>query len=60
MIKSIRLGWAGHVARMEKSGIALKVLTVKLRERRPLGRPRRSWENNIRMNLKEIYIYTGN
>ena len=53
MIKSIRLRWAGHVARMEESGSALKILTGKPTGKRPLGRPRRRWEDNIRMDLKE-------
>ena len=49
-IKSRRLRWAGQVAGMEES--AFKILTGKSTERRPLGRPRRRWENNIRMDLE--------
>ena len=45
VIKFRRLGWAGHVARMEE------ILTGKPTGKRPLGRPRRRWEDNIRMNL---------
>ena len=52
MIKSRRLRWAGHVARMEEG--ALKILTGKPTGKRPLGRPRRRWEDNIRMYLEEI------
>ena len=59
MIKSRRLRWAGHVARM-KEGSALKILTGKLTGKRPLGRPRRRWEDNIRMDLEEIGINAGN
>ena len=41
VIKSRRLRWAGHVARMEESRIAFKILTGKPTGKRPLGRPRR-------------------
>ena len=51
MIKSRRLRWAGHVARMEEGRSAFK---------RPLGRPRHRWEDNIRMDLEEISINAGN
>ena len=47
--------WAGHVARMEK-GSAYKILTGKPTGKRPLGRPRRRWDDNIRIDLKEIGI----
>ena len=56
MIKSRRLRWAGHVARMEDDRSVFKILTGK----RPLGRSRRRWEDNIRMGLKEIGIHTRN
>ena len=56
-IKSRRLRWAGHVARrIEEGKGAFKILTGK----RPLGRPRRRWEDNIRMDLEEIGINAGN
>ena len=48
--------WAGHVARMEEGRSALKILTGKPTGKRPLGRPRRRWEDNIRMYLEEIGI----
>ena len=51
MIKSRRLRWAGHVARIEEGKSASKMLTGKLVRKRPLGRPRRIWEDNIRMDL---------
>ena len=60
MIKSTRLRWAGHVARMEEGRIAFKMLTGKPTGKRPLGRPRRRWEDNIRMDLEEIGINAGN
>ena len=59
MIKSRRLRWAGHVARMEEGRCAFKILTHTPAGARPLGRPRRRWEDNIRMDLKEIGINTG-
>ena len=48
--------WAGHVARMEEGRSALKILAGKPTGNRPLGRPRRRWEDNIRIYLKEIGI----
>ena len=60
VIKSRRLRWAGHVARMEVGRSAFKILTGKPTGKRPLGRPRRRWEDNIRMDLEEIGISVGN
>ena len=60
MIKSRRLRWAGHVARMEEGRSAFKILTGKPTGKKPLGRPRRKWEDNIRMDLEETGINTGN
>ena len=60
MIKSRRLRWAGHVARMEKGRSAFTILTGKPTGKRPLGRPRRRWEDNIRIDLEEIGISAGN
>ena len=51
---------AGHVARMEEGRSAFKVLTGKSTGKRPLGRPRRIWEDNIRMALIEVGINAGN
>ena len=59
-IKSRRLRWAGHVALMEEGRSAFKILTGKLTGKRPLGRPRRRWEDNIRMDLEEIGVNAGN
>ena len=58
MIKSRRLRWAGHVARMEEDRSAFKILTCRHTRKRPLERPRRRWEDNIRMHIKEIGINT--
>jgi hypothetical protein len=58
VIKSRRLRWAGHVVRMEESSSSFKILTPT--GNRLLGRPRRRWEDNIRMDLKEIGINTRN
>ena len=52
VIKSRRLRWAGHVVRMEEGRSASKILTGKPIGERPLGRPRRRWEDNIRMDLE--------
>ena len=60
VIKSRRLRWAGHVARMEEGRSAFKILTGKSNGKRPLGRPRRRWEDNIRMDLEEIGINAEN
>jgi hypothetical protein len=53
-IKSRRMRWAGHVARMGEGRNLYRVLVVKPEGRRPLGRPRRRWEDGIRMDLEEI------
>ncbi|KAJ4446832.1 hypothetical protein ANN_13530 [Periplaneta americana] len=53
-IKSTRVRWAGHVARMGESRNAYRVLLGRQEEKRPLGRPRRRWEDNIKMDLREV------
>ena len=60
MIKSRRLRWAGLVARKEEGRKAFKILTGKPTGKRPLWRPRCSWEDNIRMDLEEIGVNAGN
>ena len=60
MIKSKRLKWAGNLATMEEGKTTLKILTGTTIGKRPLGRPRHRWEDNIRMNLQEIGINTSN
>ena len=56
MIKYRRLRWAGHVARMEEGRSAFKILKDKPTGKRPLGKPRHRWEDNIRMDLEVIGI----
>ena len=59
VIKSLRLRWAGHVG-WRKLRSALKILTGKRTGKRLLRRPRRRWEDNIRMDLEEIGVNAGN
>jgi hypothetical protein len=54
MIKSRGLRWAGHVARTGERRDAYRALVGKPEGRRPLGRLRRSWEDNIKMELREV------
>ena len=60
MIICRRFRWAGHVARMEEGRSAFKILTSKPTGKRPLGRPGRRLDDNIRMDFKEICIITRN
>ncbi|KAJ4441800.1 hypothetical protein ANN_11658 [Periplaneta americana] len=53
-IKARRLRWAGHVARTVESRITYRVLVGRPEGKRPLGRPRRRWEDNIKMDLREV------
>jgi hypothetical protein len=53
-IKSRRMRWAGHVARMGERRKLYKLLVGRLEGKRPLGRPRRRWEDGIKMDLREI------
>ena len=53
VIKSIILRWAGRVVRMGESIDPYSVLVGKPEERRPLGRPRRRWEDNIKMDFRD-------
>jgi hypothetical protein len=59
MIKSRRMRWAGHVARMGKKRNAYRILVGKLKGKRPLGRPKRRWVDNIKMDLSEIGLEIG-
>ena len=54
VIKSRRMGRAGHVARMGERRGLYRVLVGKPEGKRPLGRPRRRWEDNIKMDLQEV------
>jgi hypothetical protein len=60
VIKSKRLRWEVHVARNEEDNSAFKILISKLTGNRTLGRPRPRWEDNIRMDLKEMGINARN
>jgi hypothetical protein len=53
-IKSRRMRWAGHVARMGEGGNVYRVLVGKPEGKKGLGRPRRRWEDGIKMDLREI------
>ena len=59
-IKSRRLKWAGYVAGMAEGRSTFKMLTCKPTGKRSLGRPRRRWEDDIRMDIKEICTNTRN
>jgi len=54
MIKSRRMRWAGHVGRMGEDRGVYRVLVGKPEGRRPMGRPRRRWVDNIRMDVQEV------
>jgi hypothetical protein len=54
VIKVRRMRWAGHVARMGEVRGAYNILVGRPEGRRPLGRPRRRWADNIKMDLREI------
>jgi hypothetical protein len=53
-IKSRRMRWAGHVARMVEGRNVYRVLVRKPEGKRPLERPRHRWEDGIKMDLREI------
>jgi hypothetical protein len=54
IIKARRMRWTGHVARMGEKRSSYRLLVRKLEGRRSLGRPRRRWVDNIRMDLVEV------
>jgi hypothetical protein len=59
VVKSRKMRWAGHVARMgEERGVHM-VLVGNPEGKRPLGRPRRRWEDNIKMDLQEVGVGCG-
>jgi hypothetical protein len=60
VIKSRRMRWAGHVARMGEGSDVYRVLVGMSEGKRPLGRPRRRWEDNIKIDLREIRIDGAN
>jgi hypothetical protein len=53
-IKSRRMRWVGHVARMGERRNACSILAGKPGGKRPIGRPRRKWEDNVKMDLREL------
>jgi hypothetical protein len=53
-IKSRRMRWAGHVARMGEGRNVYRVLVGKREGKRPLGRPRRRWEDGIKMHFRRL------
>jgi hypothetical protein len=54
VVKSRRMRWAGHVARMGEDRDVHRVLVRMSEKKRPLGRPRRRWEDNIKMDLQKV------
>jgi len=54
VVKSRGMRWAGHVARMGEDRVVRWVLVGKPEGKRPLGRPRPRWEDNIKMDLQEV------
>jgi hypothetical protein len=54
VIKSRRMRWAGHVARMGEEREVYRVFVGKPEGKRPMGRLRHRWVDNIRMNLQEV------
>jgi hypothetical protein len=65
MMKSSRIRWSGHVARIGEKRSAYRILVGNPEGKRRLGKPRRSWEDNIKKDLREIgwggmdWIYVG-
>jgi hypothetical protein len=54
VMESRRMRWAGHIARMGEGRGAYRILVGRPEGRRPLGRPRCRWEDNIKMDLQEV------
>ena len=54
VIKSRRMRWAGHVACMGRRRGVYSVLVGKSKGKKPLGRPRRRWEDNIQLDIQEV------
>jgi hypothetical protein len=55
-MKPRRMRWAGHVARMGEKRDVYRLLVGKPEGKRPIGRPRRRWINNIKMDILEIRL----
>ena len=60
VVKSRRIRWTGHIARMEEGRSSFKILTGKPTEKRLLGRPRRTWEDIITKDHKDTGINMRN
>jgi hypothetical protein len=60
VIKARMMRWAGNVTRMGEGRGVYMVLVGRLEGKRPLGRPRRRWEDNIKLDLREIGIDVAN
>jgi hypothetical protein len=60
VIKSRRMRWVGHVARLGEGRGVYKILVGWPEGKRPLGRPRRRWKDNIKMDLREIGLDGAN
>jgi hypothetical protein len=60
VIKSLRMRWMGHVACMGERRGVYRVFVGRPEGKRPLGRPRQRWEDNIKMDLREIVIDGAN
>ena len=54
VIKSRKMRWAGHVARTGERKVLYRVFVGKPEGKRPLGKPRRRWEDNIKMDLQKV------
>jgi hypothetical protein len=60
MIKSRRIKWVGHIARMGEKRNACRVLVGRPDGKKPLGRHRCRWENNIKMDFRQVgVVWTG-
>jgi hypothetical protein len=59
MIKSRRMGWAGHFAQMGKERNTYRILVGKPEGKRPLGRPRCSWVDDVKMDLRDRMGWYG-
>jgi hypothetical protein len=60
VLRARRLRWAGHVTRMGEGRIVYKILVWRPESKRPLGRSRRRWEDNIKLELRETGIDRAN
>ena len=58
-LKARRLRWIGHITRMGQFRKVSRVLVGNPVENRPLGRPRRRWEDNIEIDLREVFCDAG-